>query len=377
MSTRRSKRVKPVEARSTASDIVPYRNSTERHMLTSFTETSKDSIFVSVASYRDCECINTVSDIFFRAAFPQRITVGVCQQNIEGLDDDIDLRRSQVYQLYKDQIRILDMSAYDAKGPMLARARIEQELLGDETFYLQLDSHCMLVPHWDELLIQELLRCPSEKPILTTYPHDFDRQTRKPFPHDVTAPYLRFREFHPRLRFSEQERRNFAVKPTRPQPSLFWAAGFSFTLSQAVREVPYDPHCPFVFVGEEMSHALRFYTHGWDLFAPTVNIVYHLMKRTYRPVFWEQVYKKKAIVNEATRQVRKAEEERGVERIRALVSGQPIESPYGLGKKRTIKQWEDHVGVNIKEARGSRRSYLGLTPHADAEERRAKYFIDK
>ena len=337
--------------------------------------TSNDTIFVSIASYRDCECINTLTDVFFRAAFPHRVFVGVCQQNHPVEDRDIDVINSPVYRRFNQQIRLITMPANDAKGPMFARALIEQQLFQNETFYLQIDSHCMLVQNWDEILVKELMQCDSERPVLTTYPHDFDRKTRRA-PPGLMPTYLRFREFHGRLGFTEQERRNFAFKPERPQPSLFWAAGFSFTLGEAIKQVPYDPYCPYVFVGEEMSMALRFFTHGWDLFAPTQNVVFHLLKRTYRPTFWEQVYKKKCVVDEATRMERKAEEQRGVERIRALVNGATLDEPYGLGHERSLKDWEKFVGVDIRRAKGSRRSFMGLTPNASEEERRSKFTRD-
>ena len=34
-------------------------------------------------------------------------------------------------------------------------------------------------------------------------------------------------------------------------------------------QVPYDPHLPFLFFGEEMMMLARMWTHGWDVFAPT------------------------------------------------------------------------------------------------------------
>ena len=321
------------------------------------------SIFVSVPSYRDPECGRTISDLFNKAAYPNRITVGVYQQNHP---DDKDFMDFPGCKERSHQIRSINVSHYEARGPMYARYVIEQYLYNNELFYLQIDSHCLFAPQWDTGMIYDLLRCTSDKPILTTYPPDFDRLSRR-LPTYRTPSYLHFRGFHPRLGFTEQERRFFTRPPPQPFPSLFWAAGFSFTLGQAIRDVPYDPYCPFVFVGEEMSMSIRYFTHGWDFFTPTKNYIFHLTKRTYRPTFWEQVYRKKCVVDDQTRQRRKAEEAEGVRRLQHLITGYDL-GPFGVGNVRTIAQWEDFTGVDIRNQKGSQRSYWGLTPRASREE---------
>ena len=39
-----------------------------------------DSIFVSIASYRDAECHKTIADLYRKAAFPERVFVGAVDQ---------------------------------------------------------------------------------------------------------------------------------------------------------------------------------------------------------------------------------------------------------------------------------------------------------
>jgi len=333
-----------------------------------------DTIFVSLASYRDPECKNTLIDLFTKAKYPERVFVGICQQNAPGDDDCMDA----VLEPFAENIRVVRLSHFEAQGPMYARSIIEQSLYNGEMFYLQIDSHMLFTQDWDEVCIQQLALCPSDRPILTTYPNDFDRVTRRHviLPNGLKKPigsvpptFIRFREFHERLGFVEQEKENFFVEPKYPQPSLFWAAGFSFTLGELIDDVPYDPNCPFLFVGEEMGMSMRYFTHGWDFFAPGVNIVYHLMKRTYRNTFWEQVYQKNCVVDDITRLERKKQEAFAVERTTALVNGKlQSNDPYGLGSARSISVWEDFTGINIKQRIVSKRSYAGLSPYEDANE---------
>ena len=53
--------------------------------------------------------------------------------------------------------------------------------------------------------------------------------------------------------------------PSSPVPSLFWAAGFSFSHASALAEVPYDASLKFLFFGEETSMASRYWSHGWSV----------------------------------------------------------------------------------------------------------------
>ena len=88
-----------------------------------------------------------------------------------------------------------------------------------------------------------------------------------------------------------------------PHLQPFWAAGYSFSKSHAVRRVPYDPHTAFLFHGEEFSRGARLWTSGYDLralrssaflhrpirstsrydfYSPSENLVFHHYNRKVR-----------------------------------------------------------------------------------------------
>ena len=57
--------------------------------------------------------------------------------------------------------------------------------------------------------------------------------------------------------------RNHATKCMRSMPhpkltNIVWGAGLSFAKCHAERKVPYDPHIPHIFDGEEFSRGLRY-----------------------------------------------------------------------------------------------------------------------
>jgi hypothetical protein len=64
--------------------------------------------------------------------------------------------------------------------------------------------------------------------------------------------------------------------PFRPKlTNAVWGAGLSFSKCHAERKVPYDPHTPNIFDGEEYSRAVRFWTWGYDVYSPHRVYVVH------------------------------------------------------------------------------------------------------
>jgi hypothetical protein len=186
---------------------------------------------------------------------------------------------------------------------------------------------------------------------------------------------LKFRDFHPRLGFTQQDRARCASFPLSPLPSLFFGAGFVFASGSIVSEVPYDPALAYAFLGEETTMCARLFTNGYDLFSPATNIVYHCTPRDYRHVFWEQLYKKDGIckVPHETRVQRKTKEAQSNSRMTDLLMGLPIDPPFGLGSARTLEEFQDFTGLDIQGRRHKRHTKLGLTRDASPEEKRAKY----
>ena len=165
-----------------------------------------ETIFVSIPSYRDPQCADTLFDLFEKAACPFRIYVGVCQQNHPIMDRDILTEYKKRVQKhhgvhdFSSQIRVLKMDYTQAKGPVYARALIEQNLYRGEKYYLMIDSHTMFTTHWDQTCIRLWKQCRqwSPKPILTAYPPDFkpyDRVWNQKSESSLGC-FLRFKGFH-------------------------------------------------------------------------------------------------------------------------------------------------------------------------------------
>lgn len=56
-----------------------------------------------------------------------------------------------------------------------------------------------------------------------------------------------------------------------------------------LKEVPYDPFLPWIFMGEEIIMSARFWTFGYDIFSPTHSVIGHMYVRRNKPKYWESV----------------------------------------------------------------------------------------
>jgi len=118
-------------------------------------------------------------------------------------------------------------------------------------------------------------------------------------------------------------------------PNAFVAGGFCFCDASFLRELPYDPNLPYLFVGEEILHSARFFTHGWDIFTPSENIAFHEYTRTGQPKVWDD---------------NRYSDAEAVERVKRLMDvenyEESVRDAYGLGRARTLRQYYQFAGVD-------------------------------
>ena len=107
-----------------------------------------DRILVHLPAYREPELIPTIKSALENAQFPERIHFGICRQyNPEDGFDNVDEYRND------PRFKIKDILYTEAKGLAYARGIINDELLEDEEFVIQLDSHHRFDKNWDSTLI--------------------------------------------------------------------------------------------------------------------------------------------------------------------------------------------------------------------------------
>ena len=242
----------------------------------------EETIFIQIASYRDPELLKTLKDCLDNAEFPDRLRFGICWQHSD--EDEWD-----TLDQYKNdsRFRILDVNYKDSTGACWARNSIQQLYQGED-YTFQLDSHHRFIRHWDTELIgmlKDLQAKGHAKPLLTSYISSYNPET-DPKGRTQSPWLMNFDRFTPEgvIFFLPATIPNYQ-NLTEPVPSRFYSAHFAFTVGQFAVEVQHDPE--FYFHGEEITIAVRAFTHGYDLFHPHKIIAWHEYTRKGRTKQWD------------------------------------------------------------------------------------------
>lgn len=286
----------------------------------------QDTIFVSIASYRDVECGNTVRDIFAKARHPERVFLGICEQNTSQGKEYCTVPEFE----HSDNIRLIKIPYREAKGPTYARY-LCSTLYRDETYFMQIDSHMRFVQDWDVKVIDEHSKCPDQPAVLSTYPLDWGTESAG------AMPVLCKSEFN-----GDGILQLEAVlkEPESDVPSAipFASGGFFFGPGSVVTTVPFDPTLDHLFQGEEVLYSARLWTHGFNMYSPTQTIMFHKYTRNDEPKFWDEENDR--------------ERARSVKRVLKLFDGALPGYAYGFGKKRSLDAYWKFANVKY----GARRS---------------------
>lgn len=286
-----------------------------------------ESIFVSLAAFREHLLGKSMMSAFDNAKDPSKLFIGAVVQNCYGLDgvvcktglevigkdkngrdmtsvspkppDANGIEEFCTHEKYKKycengQVRVVYLHDTDALGPQTARY-YASKLWGGETYIMQMDAHLEFAPEWEQYYIDEAkasLNYP--KSVLSAYPPGFKeydgqfkgggRGERLCGAHFSDSPVE-----HHILRIEQRGQTPFDAK--RPTQIPFIAAGFFFAHSSWLQDVPFDPYAPWCFMGEEIALSIRSWTHGWNIYAPRKNVIAHQYRpgRLGLPKFWESV----------------------------------------------------------------------------------------
>tara|TARA_R100000231_G_scaffold139620_1_gene121705 strand:+ start:5218 stop:6429 length:1212 start_codon:yes stop_codon:yes gene_type:complete len=297
------------------------------------------SIFIQIASYRDPELIPTIDDLLSNADNPDELTICIAHQHSE--EDKWD-----TLDKYANDGRfiIIDIPHTESQGACWARNQIQQHYNG-EKYTLQLDSHHRFVKGWDTICINMLegLKLKGhEKPLLTSYISSYnpnnDPQERHMQPWGMS-----FDKFTPEgivffLPYHIEKQYNEPIK------ARFYSAHFAFTIGKFCLEVAHDPN--LYFHGEEISIAVRAYTHGYDLFHPHKIIAWHEYTRNGRTKHWDddsEWGKKNERAHARTRLLL------GVDGVICTPCNSKSLSGFNLGTTRTLSDYERYAGIRFSD----------------------------
>eukprot|EP00659_Diplonema_papillatum_P001681 gene1681-2529_t len=318
------------------------------------------TMHVMISSFRDSLCPRTLVELFNYSRNPELVTVGIVEQVLPGDPDCVKdyceaiirdpspavLREMQGGGSgcpFESQIRVLARNAKDSGGPMHARS-FGRQLLRDEVFCLQIDSHSRAIQNWDSELIKEWSYAENEYAILSTYvQREEDLKSRTD-----GSNINRWREVPIMCRtvsgaFGMVRNDGAAAGRALPRPlrSCFWGAGLSFGKCHMELRVPHDPSSVGVFDGEEFTRAARMWTHGYDLFAPTRGLIFHdYTKAQSDPKRWQH-FQSRHLPNPGIAYKR-------LKHLLNMPGGEPQDlGLYGLGTRRSLAQYEELCQLNL------------------------------
>lgn len=237
---------------------------------------SKEKIFVSIASFRDTDVINTIKSLIEGAFDSERVIIGLHLQDTE------DFYKKILSYNFKN-LRIKFTPIEQTKGVHWARNKIKEELFQNEDYFLQLDSHSRLKKNWDNILINQYKSFDLDKIILSTYPNHFDKPEkedeyvnvpeRELFPFNAPLKVVGFTNpNHPED--NRLEVKNINSLKDYDMVDAYWvSAGFFFTSGAWVKEVTYSDY--IIYKGEEDLLTLLSYLKGWNLKITSEATVWH------------------------------------------------------------------------------------------------------
>lgn len=230
-----------------------------------------EDIFISIASFRDLKCIETLKDLYNKSDNPHNIYCGIFTQI------DINNKDEYCYDMdfpYNSNIRRIMIKYEEAKGPLWARIKIIKNLFQNEKYFFMIDAHTSFKKSWDTNLKKYLNTIKQKgisKPILSGYPADIGYQSDNSF---LICNVVQGDKY-PKVLGS-------VIKPPGYfYQSYFIAAGCLFTYGTFLKEINLPKiagELKHIFSGEEFLISLLAFVNGWEIYSIPHSNIYHKYK---------------------------------------------------------------------------------------------------
>ena len=310
---------------------------------------NNEKIFVSIASYRDPDVVNTVDSLLDNSDDPDNLRIVIVDQ-WGNHPDEVRPQPSK-------NVEVVRIPYQQSKGCCWARY-MSQKKYTDEKYYMQIDAHSRAMSGWDTFAtdtLNELLEDGVEKPVLSTYAESMQFTPSKEYDYfnsDVNV-VITTRGFENKDndKILNCEKSNYYVDHKRPVRMPWVLAGFIFSYGSMIKEVPYNQN--LYFQGEEDDLSIRLFTNGYDVYSCPRNLIGHDYERK-RIRHWDD----KKNWGESDTRSRNA--------LTEMILGKNRGSIYGLGTKRPLKEFETLAQID----------YNNKIAHTTLEDH-GKYLIGK
>ena len=297
-----------------------------------------NKIFVNIASYRDPLLQYTIKNLVTKAKHPENIVLGICWQYGSEEHEELDY--------YGVEHRVIKVPAFQSKGCSWARS-LAFHLHKDEDFFWLIDSHMDFIQDWDVSLIEQFHQTEDPKAIMSCAvpqwgpPNECYNWDNSP----TKMAASRATNFWVSVLLQMFDVRDVTEKPVL---NSFLTACNLFGPKQWIYDVPYDPD--MFFLGEEISLAVRSFSHGYNHYVTAKNMSFHKHDRGYRKEYSEDHGDNARKLTDVS--LRRLETLLNMENHISLCI-------YGLGNVRKVEQYEKYSGVDFKNKTVSERARTG------------------
>mmetsp|Transcript_10862 Transcript_10862/g.17809 ORF Transcript_10862/g.17809 Transcript_10862/m.17809 type:complete len:530 (+) Transcript_10862:55-1644(+) len=326
-------------------------------------ESPTTEIYISIGNFMDGErCAKTIDRYISKAKYPKRLNFGI----IEQIDTEVSPYKEGCVASYCklhgisptdckfENINSVTYSFRLARGLSYARATADEELMADEEFCLQSDSHVDLIPNWDMALLNMWGMIQNEYAVLSTQPTATSLLGKNVHDRWEVAHQCSFdwREVDGLLTNREGGEVSSAINLDTPLLSPTWTSKFSFSKCHAHKKTPEDPGLMRVERGvSDIVKFARMWTRGYDVYTPHRPIISRDSAQRDGSNAWKYFGSTEAV---------KVEELHNSNiRIRTMLGmeggGKDLQSllalgRYGLGTKRTLDQLIAFMGVDFRSS---------------------------
>ena len=302
-------------------------------------------INVLIPDYCDPDLINTVKSMFINAANPQRVRIKVFYQ------DDNDEMFEELSNM--SNVKMKRISPDACRGSAYARYQCSTMVENDTDYVMHVDSHMRCAKFWDVAMITLWKNCNDENAIVSQRspnfsecydePLDSDRWIKEVWHIFNKLRYAGYTDFYGNVLPIP-----LVVCPNDNSISRQTACISAHTLfikASTDKIVPFDPY--MYFYADENCMALRYWTHGYNIYSPDYYPIFHLYEReeTMKKYLNIDLDRGNRVQDDWLRYTVE------VERTKALFGLFDRKVDLGrfcLGDKRTLKEYEEYCGVDFK-----------------------------
>lgn len=323
-------------------------------------------IVLLVTNFRDSHaCGRMLAEAHTLAYLPARVHFRVLDEVDLGEDDTCvkvfcDALPDVCTSLVRSkQLRFATRDASGALGVTVAKHLVESMVSRTEfadDFYVSVNPSVSFTQDWDLALLKQWHSIGNDMAILSVAPKALQLKGRAS---SATTILLQCSaRIHSKSRDAVVAFNAPEPKP-KVQSALFapvlqaqYSELFHFGPVEALLAIRSDPHTPHIAVGHEYARATRFWTHGYDFYAPVDDIVFATYAWRPSVIGTEHGDGGNVLGSDAALQ---ALVERSNRRIRRLLqlpvsstASEPLvdENKYALGSRRAMAQWQSFSHID-------------------------------